>query len=247
MIRKIMSSEVLKKAIEFANEHVVQLEMQNNYKYHAYSVGLYCSLIELSQSFEVLTRDYVHTGALVLFRSFMEHYVDLKNLRNSESYVDVLDLDNGSSHLKQLKQAKDGNPYFSSLVYLADTEIPRIQEENKKLAEKLGKKKYSVLDKFQLAGMENEYKGLYAYLCSEAHSSLSSIVKRHFRKDDAKDHVELVVHASEPCESDIFYVANMALYLSHAGSLVCEILDSDIKSKFDEHTQSIQNSASKIT
>ncbi|TBT15689.1 hypothetical protein D5E83_23965 [Vibrio parahaemolyticus] len=127
-----MSSEVLKKAIEFANEHVVQLEMKNNYKYHAYSVGLYCSLIELSQSFEVLTRDYVHTGALVLFRSFMEHYVDLKNLRNSESYVDVLDLDNGSSHLKQLKQAKDGNPYFSSLAYLADTEIPRIQEENKK-------------------------------------------------------------------------------------------------------------------
>ncbi|KQA14610.1 DUF5677 domain-containing protein [Vibrio metoecus] len=75
-----MSSEVLIKAIEFANEHVVQLEMENNYKYHAYSVGLYCSLIELAQSFEVLTRDYVHTGALVLFRSFIEHYVDLKKL-----------------------------------------------------------------------------------------------------------------------------------------------------------------------
>lgn len=242
-----MSSEVLKKAIEFANEHVVQLEMQNNYKYHVYSVGLYCSLIELSQSFEVLTRGYVHTGALVVFRSFMEHYVDLKNLRNNECYVDVLDLDNGRTHLKQLKHAKDGNPYFSSLVYLADTEIPLIKEENRKLAEKLGKNKYSVFDKFQMAGMGNEYKGLYAYLCSEAHSSLSSIVKRHFRKDDAKDYIELVVHASEPCESDIFYVANMALYLSHAGSLVCEILGSDIKSKFDEHTQSIQNFASKKT
>ncbi|MFA0672365.1 DUF5677 domain-containing protein [Vibrio splendidus] len=241
-----MSSDVLKKAIEFANEHIVQLEMQNNYKYHAYSVGLYCSLIELSQSFEILTRGYVHTGALVLFRSFMEHYVDLKNLRNSEEYIDVLDLDNGYSHLKQLNHAKDGNPYFSSLVYLADTEIPRIQEENKRLAEKLGKKRYLILDKFELAGMEDEYKGLYTYLCCEAHSSLSSIVKRHFRKDDAKDHVELVVHASEPCQSDIFYVTNMALYLSHAGSLVCGILDSDIKSKFDEYTQNIQNSASKV-
>lgn len=242
-----MNSEVLKKSIAFANEHVVQLEMQNNYKYHAYSVGLYCSLIELSQSFEILTRDYVHTGALVLFRSFMEHYVDLINLRNNEDYIDVLDLDNGYSRLKQLKQAKDGNPYFSSLEYLADTDIPRIQKENAKLAESLNKKRYSVLDKFQLAGMENEYKGLYAYLCCEAHSSLSAIVKRHFRKNEAKDHIELVVHASEPSDSDVFYVANMALYLSHAGSLVCEILDSDIKSKFDEYTKGIQNSVSKIT
>lgn len=243
----MMSSEVLKKSIEIANEYVVQLEMQNNYKYHAYSVGLYCSLIELSQSFEMLTKDYIHTGALILFRSFMEHYVDLKNLRNNENYIDVIDLDNGYSRLKKLRQAEDGNPYFSTLACLASTEIPLIQEENKKLTEKLNKKRYTILDKFQLAGMENEYKGLYAYLCSEAHSSLSGIVKRHFRKDDTKDHVVLVVHASEARDSDIFYVSNMALYLCHAGSLVCEILGSDLKSQFDEQTESIQNSARKTT
>ncbi len=240
-----MANQILKDSIVFSNDHVVQLEMKKNDKYNSYSVALYCSLIELAQSFEMLSREYPRSGSLAIYRSFLEHYVDLINLRNDGNYINVLDLEDAKSRLKQLKQAKAGNIYMKSLEYLADEKIPEIKQEIKDLKHSLDKDYFSVLNKFQMANMERDYKGLYSDLCNETHSSVSTLVKRHFREEDDKSGIKLVIHAGKKSSSDIFYYGNMAQYLAHAGSMVCQILKSPIKEKYDAYVEKIREEASK--
>lgn len=204
---------------------------------------LFCSLIELAQSFFKLSNEHLNTGSLSIYRSFLEHYVDLVNLRNDESYVLIMELADAKSRLKQLEQAQAGNIYFKSIKSYANDGIPKIKIEISELQDKLNKKMFHISEKFEMAGMINEYNGIYNLLCSDTHSSVSSLFNRHFRESEDKTSISLVVNDQHKLSSDIFYYANMAQYLTHAGSMLCQILDSPLKVEFDESLHKIQEAA----
>ncbi|WP_457934974.1 DUF5677 domain-containing protein [Pseudoalteromonas sp. SCSIO 43210] len=50
-------------------------------------MGTYCTLIELSESFYTLVQTQNYTGSLSLYRSFIENFVVLKNLKLNYLYV----------------------------------------------------------------------------------------------------------------------------------------------------------------
>ncbi|NOH99360.1 DUF5677 domain-containing protein [Vibrio sp. 99-70-13A1] len=238
-----MTINILSDSIDFSKNRIVKIDLLRNNKYHAYSAAIYCSLIELAQSFELLSSKGLETGALAIYRSFLEHYVDLVNLRGDEKYINVMELDDAKSRLKHLQQAEAGNLYMSSLLPLVDEKIPLIEKEIKYLQDLLGKKHVTILEKFQLATMESEYKGLYSYLCGDVHSSISSLFHRHFRETEDKTTYSLVLNGSETSDSDIFYYGNMAQYLTHAGLMLCQITDNALQSEFEIFMQEIWESA----
>ncbi|WP_457934052.1 hypothetical protein LOS73_17695 [Pseudoalteromonas sp. SCSIO 43210] len=89
-----------------------------------------------------------------------------------------------------LKAAKDGNAYLTSIAKYADDKVPEIKKEMKILKES---NKFelcgNIYEKFCLAGMEEEYRGLYPTLSAEPHCSLEAIFSRHFERDHLNNKV----------------------------------------------------------
>ncbi|WP_369686629.1 DUF5677 domain-containing protein [Photobacterium leiognathi] len=72
--------EILSEAITFSLKNVSNFEFKNRDEKQIYSVAIYCSIIELAQSFFTLIDTRNSTGSLSIYRTFLENYIDLKNL-----------------------------------------------------------------------------------------------------------------------------------------------------------------------
>jgi hypothetical protein len=241
--RERMNLEVLKEAIEFSNKYILKLEFEPNSKYHILSLGIYCSLIELAKSFQILSPDAIRPGALTLYRSFLEYYVDIKNLSLDAGYIQILELDDAKTKKKQLDLSSKGNIYYSSLSTFVDERLPKYKLEISNLQTSLKKKSFSIKDKFIKANMREEYEGLYSYLCCEAHCSLSGITDRHFRVSEDQSRIEVMAYNYEKNESDIFFLANMANILVHAGELICSIINNILITDFQDYREQIIQSS----
>ena len=216
---------LLNKAVVFSNENITKFQFSTRNKYQSYSVGIYCSILELSQSFYTLIENKNHTGSLSVYRTFLENYVDLKNLKNDSKYTEQLDHDNLNNLKKDLVSAKSGNPYLKTIAKYADTKIPELTSEIKALKSTMEIKPLRIRGKFEKANMESEYLGLYPKLCSDAHCSVSAILERHFALDIEKDTVEVVVNSIDSRDDFDYYLCNMAHQLLDAGGLLCDILE----------------------
>jgi hypothetical protein len=215
---------LLNEAILFSNENIAKFQFSTKNKHQLYSVGIYCSIFELSQSFYALVDSKNYTGSLSIYRTFLENYVDLINLKNDTSYTDQLDHANLSNLKKYLVSAKSGNQFLKAIAKYADPHIPELTFEIKNIEEKMETKPLRIKEKFEKANMKSEYLGLYPKLCSDAHSSVSAILDRHFNHDTEKDTVEVFVNSRNPRDDFDFYLCNMAHQLLDAGALLCDIL-----------------------
>ncbi|WP_261927333.1 DUF5677 domain-containing protein, partial [Vibrio aestuarianus] len=167
-----------------STEKAVLFQFNSKSKLAAYSMGIYCTLIELSDSFHTLVDGQNYTGSLSIYRSFIENYVDLKNLQLDPHYVYQLDYGSYLQDQRLLKAAAKDNPYLPSLSQDADEKLPLISVEIDTLKENEDYKLcYTIKDKFSRADMEAEYEGLYPTLSAESHCSLDAIFSRHFNID----------------------------------------------------------------
>ncbi|MGR5149493.1 DUF5677 domain-containing protein [Photobacterium alginatilyticum] len=218
--------DILKDTVEFSTEKSVLFQFNSKSKLAAYSMGIYCTLIELSDSFYTLINSRNYTGTLSVYRSFVENYVDLINLKLNSLYVHQLDYGSYIQEQRKLKAAKKGNPYLAPIAQYADEKLPVILNEINKLKES---KEYklcnTVRDKFCRAGMEQEYEGLYPTLSAESHCSLEAIFSRHFSVDPDTCNVNISINDKSNYADYDYYVVNMANYLITAGILVANILD----------------------
>ena len=112
--------DVLKETIQFSIEKAVLFQFNSKSKLAAYSMGIYCTLIELSDSFHTLVVNQNYTGSLSIYRSFIENYVDLRNLQLNPNYVYQLDYGSYLQEQRLLKAAVNDNPYLSSISQYAD-------------------------------------------------------------------------------------------------------------------------------
>ncbi|ENM5764162.1 hypothetical protein V9R53_003847 [Vibrio mimicus] len=218
--------DVLKEAIEFSTEKAVLFQFNSKSKLAAYSMGIYCTLIELSDSFHTLVGSQNYTGSLSIYRSFIENYVDLRNLQLDPHYVHQLDYGSYLQEQRLLKAATKDNPYLSSISKYADEKLPVISAEIDKLKRNEDFKLCnSIRDKFSRANMEAEYEGLYPTLSAESHCSLDAIFSRHFNIDETTGCVGISINDKSNSEGYHFYIANLTNYLITAGIVVANIME----------------------
>ncbi|MCE7535603.1 DUF5677 domain-containing protein [Aliivibrio fischeri] len=218
--------DILKHTIEFSTEKAVLFQFESRCKLAAYSMGIYCSLIELSDTFHTLMKFENYTGSLSVYRSFIENFVDLRNLKLNPFYVNQLDYDSYLQDQRKFKAAKNDNLYIKFPNLDLDFKLNEINGIIKSLKEnKEFKLCGSIKHKFALAGMDQEYDGIYPTLSAESHCSLDAIFERHFEFDDTNKKVNLIINNKNKYENYSFYLANISNYLITAGILVANILE----------------------
>lgn len=160
------------------SEHIV---FDKKHPRHLHLVGLYGSLIELTGSLITLIEQKHRTGVPPVFRSIIEAYVEFANLHKDAEYGYYMDASYHEQWLKVLREAKKKpNPFLKDISEL-DNLDEQIREHEKVLKE-LKKKGYTplnVFDRFEKAGMVNEYRSLYNFLSNDAHSNIRALVDRH--------------------------------------------------------------------
>lgn len=157
-------------------------------------LGLYASLVEYVNCALTLAGKKISAGDDVIFRSFLEGFVDLKNLLNVENYNLHLQLEHDMNWDRVLKAAADGNPFFETIALSADR-VDRHAEHNENIhnLRRAGITKLTVKEKFKLAGLEQEYGSIYAFSSREAHNGLGALMRRHF-VEDGKNYVIKLNH-----------------------------------------------------
>ncbi|TBB81024.1 DUF5677 domain-containing protein [Rhizobium ruizarguesonis] len=163
-------------------KNLPELRFDKRSEVHRTLVSLYSAIIELTNAALQIREAGGYTGMDILLRSALEAHVDLINLANDDEYLKVM---LAAYHKEWIKLANDGvkgeNPF---LAYFKDS--PEAQAklgEHKTELEQL-KKTVRIptnLEKFQKAGMENEYRSIYNSLCNDSHNNLRSLTSRYFR------------------------------------------------------------------
>lgn len=223
--------QLLYDAIAFSSQNAIGFHFNQKNKRHVYAVGIYCSIVELSRSFLSLVNSKNYTGCLSVYRTFLESYVDLKNIKIDERYIEQLDYANLDSIKRNLESSKNGNAYLKPLIKHADERLPELLSEIKQLKSEMSCKPMRISEKFKKVDMENEYYGLYPKLCAEAHCSVSAILARHIEFNEKNNSIKVVIFQEKPDHKHDFYLCNMAQQLIDSGALLCEILhDSRVQS-----------------
>lgn len=193
------------------SEHIV---FDKKHPRHLHLVCLYGTLIELVGSLIVLIERKRRVGVPTIFRSFLEAYVDLKNLYEKAEYGYHMDASYHEQWIKVLKEAKNKpNPYLKDISQIENLD-EQIQEHEKEFAD-LKNKGYntlSIFQRFKRAGMEAEYRSLYNFLSNDAHSNIRALVNRHLEIHETD--FTVVYYKDEPLEDFLTYID------STVGSLV---------------------------
>lgn len=178
----------LSKSIKFDKKHPRQLHL----------IGLYGSIVELSGCIITLIDEKKWIGIPSLFRSALEASVDLINLHANAEYGYFMEASYYSNWLKVLKEARKGkNPFLSEISKVKNLDLEIITYEKEKSSLKArGYIPLQIVDKFEKAGLINEYRSMYAFLSNDAHSNISSLIDRHYRIDG--DDFKVVYYSDEP-------------------------------------------------
>lgn len=148
-------------------------------------MSLYCSLIEYTGTLLTLSEHARRTGFSSVFRSFLEGYVDLRNLMLADDFHFRKEALYHEQWLKVLDECKVDNPYLKGIA-----ESEKLDEQTKwhkaelKALDENGYKPISVYRSFKLADMEQEYHSLYRFESAEAHNDFRALIKRNIKTDD---------------------------------------------------------------
>lgn len=158
------------------------LTFDGTHPLHANAVSLYGSVIELSSSLLPLMKTEHFSTIPVVLRSILEAYVDLENLCKDHKYGYSLEIKYLVESLKFLKEARnEKNAYLELIAQAPDYEerISKMESEKNRLLQ-LGYKDLNRFQRFSKAGMENEYRTIYNWLCCASHNDYRALRERHF-------------------------------------------------------------------
>lgn len=148
---------------------------------HRLIITLYGTIFELTGSIICLMNNKMMIGAPILFRTLLEAYVDFANVIKSYDYYLHIEAGFFIDWIKILKGAR--NIDDDLLTVYANVSDDKVLELEKSLADN-GKKPWDAFTKFQKNNMENEYKSLYRMFCSDTHSTMQALLKRHIKGVD---------------------------------------------------------------
>ncbi len=173
----------LQKASDEALNNAHELRFDNQHPQQLYAICLYGTILETILSCLTLVKQQQLMTIPILLRSVSEAYVDMVNLINDESYYDRMRATFLKEKIRLLKNSlgNESNPF---LLNVSDDPTEELQESEARLEQlkKEGKTPIQVLDKFKLAGWENEYQSVYGLLCKHSHNDISALVSRHIEE-----------------------------------------------------------------
>lgn len=222
------SLELLEKVHSSCTEHASKLIFNKKYQQHLYLVSLYGRIIELSHSCSILMKEKVISGVPVLLRTVLEAFADFKCLSEDDKYVNFMSASHIKEWLRVLEEAKKNtNPYLGKIA--KESSLEEMYEHHKTEMEELRKNGYNSLnhyERFDKAGMEQEYRSMYNSLCSHSHNNIRALYDRH-TQITGNDFT--VVFYKEPEDHDIdVYAITLCDLLISASLIVHKFFDSDL-------------------
>jgi len=180
----------VQKALDLAKH----LRFDKTHPWHRGLVALYGALIEYSDSLIHLV-EHKKSGAIpVIFRSLMEAYVDFKNLAEDRRYGNYMEASYSKEWLRVLENASGSdNPYLAAIG--GDPNLGRqVEAERGKLADLRtnGFQPLSQYAKFEKAGMGEEYRSIYNFLCAHSHNNIRSLIDRFIEIDEEGQDIQVV-------------------------------------------------------
>ena len=167
---------------------------------HSYLMSMHCTIIELSSCCIELLKIGQSTAVPVIARSVLEAYADLKCLIQDDNHWRFMHAGHLKDKAKLTTEAGSGNPLLADLSQHIDIkrELLAVQEELKSLKTEGIEPIKHISDRFKKAGMEAEYRSMYALLCNEAHNSQSALISRHLEADG--DGFRITLFKDQPIE-----------------------------------------------
>lgn len=156
------------------------LEFNKRFQKDGLIVSLYYRLIELTGGMLVQIDTQRLASVPIIFRSFLETYVDFVNLMAEPTYLKHMEAANIANQIKHFESYFDGNPYNANPHELGDIKN-KLEDHIDRLkileADKYGK--LTAFRRFELADMKNEYWSIYRFASSQAHGDLGAIFNNH--------------------------------------------------------------------
>ena len=186
---------------------------------------MYARLLELAGAVVVLTRHDGQTALPSVARTMLEVYVDFINLSTDGGYmrfIEAADRRQAQSVLKGLRE-----PGIALLDALAsDPEMgPLVASLELSLAASTPQdtKPLSVKDRFETAGMHAAYALVYRQLCSDTHSSRSTLRGSHAERQG--DRLEVMFYKEHSIEEVAVYTGLATEMLRESARGIYQQLD----------------------
>ncbi|PBB31108.1 DUF5677 domain-containing protein [Mesorhizobium sp. WSM3882] len=230
---------------------IQKVEFNKGSRVHRAVMALYASIIEHTDSAMLLRTHGRAAGIDTILRTNLEAFVDLVNLCNDPAYYNQMLALYHKDWLALTQGGLDGNPFLD--FFKEDPgSAQRVEYHKAALAElqKLGPT-LNVFDRFQLAGLENEYRSVYKDLCGHSHNNINSLSDQHF-VGNTENSLEVVIFAEMGKEALLSSLDQFIAILGTAGYIVHHYFKSpvakeaaalktrrnELQSFFDEETGS---------
>lgn len=230
--------DLLKTVHDEALNRVSHFRFDKKHPWHLHLLGLYGTLIELSSAIIVLINEKQSIGVPILFRTFLEAYVDFINLSGDRSYGNSMRAAYNDQLLKFLNEAKGNNPYLAGISNIPnlDEEIQSLSTELNELEQK-GYRPLLIMERFKKANMIEEYRSLYSMMCAHSHNNIRAFVDRHI--EISENDFKVVYYKDTPLESFLPVVDSTCVALINVSQKIHEILGTSQKEVFDQFEQQL--------
>jgi hypothetical protein len=183
--------ELLRLCVSRVETSIPQMRFGADDPTDRYAVALLLAITDYARG--VITAGAARTFAGIpgATRSTLDAYVDIANLCDHPDYWKHLEAADASSWSKVLQTAsRGGNPFLKSVRESEYLEPGRsyYAQKLKQLASS-GVKKLDINQRFEQAGLKNEYESAYTLISAESHNNVSSLISRYY--DLASDRIML--------------------------------------------------------
>lgn len=222
------------------------LRFDAKYMRHLVVVSLYMTILELVEEIVSANRESSKISVPIISRSILEAFVDLKNVVTDEDYCNIIELDWLRGWKLTMENALTDNPYLVDIK--ADPNLKEgIEEHERRLNElkELGTKKLTAQQKFEKAGLANEYETMYRWTSSHSHGGLQALISRHINLSNPEK-PEVVAFQDHDIEEFEIYIGPTCEILMQATELAHQFLESsesevvkEMRGEVDAHRREI--------
>jgi hypothetical protein len=211
------------------HEQVIELlrgvHFDKNPHRDGYLICLYASMIELCGGVVILIKNDRKTSLSPVFRTFLEAYVDFKNAAADRSYVNHSHARHHKDWIKVLSPKRPDNPFLAAILAheQRDASLHRHEIELKKLREQ-GIRPLKADERFERAGMADEYFAIYHFESDSTHNSWQAMIGRHFEKTESG--FQLALYKAHQLDDYETYLDGTAALLLDATATVHQQLNS---------------------
>ena len=193
--------------------------------FHQLIVGYTLWIVESASSVAVLLKHDRVSDSKTLLRAMLECYVDLDLLKQDRAHIWNIQFDFCTRIIRQLEQAKSGNPFAAAIAEKIDT-VAEMTEWQRKKAKvyALGGRSINTEQKFTRLGLKNDYEVVYRSLSQSAHSTFAGIVARSFEIDPKKQDFQITLYRSPDQQSMVATIDLAINLINHCTNIAAEML-----------------------